>query len=703
MHFRKVIFFLFIILTQSLLFSSKVRNENEIKEILNRIKAEGKDKGYTFSVGFSEVMKYHIEDICRYIPPERFRNLKPSPYARKPIRRDLPSRWDWREHGGCTPVKNQGSCGGCWAFSTIGCVESVVLINDGIEMDLSEQNLISCDSECNGCGGGSIALNYVKEKGAVYESCDPYQGRDTICKTNCPTPVYLHDWKYIGEGGDVPFLKGNSGCLFKEYSVPSVDDIKSAIYHYGPVAAAVYVDGNFQAYSGGIYNSCTDATPNHAILLVGWDDSMGENGCWILKNSWGSDWGEDGYMYIEYGCSNVGYSAAYAIYNSPGEPDLDFKGRSWTDTFSGNGNGEVDPGETLDLTVDIVNNFGTDATGIAASLETENSNCTINQSYSEYPDISRGEYKSNNTPFSITFSQDIAKGEVVSFKLHISADGGYHREITFRVVPNPGGIIVYDWDGNKNSGTEFVDILKSQGKECLLVDDYSHLGHLEKFEAVFVCLGCYNFNHVLSDVEANYFKNYLNSGGNLYIEGGDTWVYDPETSVHPYFGINGIEDGEDDLSVIVGESGTMTDGLSFRYLGDNSDIDRISPDISSHPDAILLFKNQNPEYGCMVSNVEDNYRTIGVSFEFGGLEDSDSNTKSDLMKRILNFFGLMSQRGDINGDGRINIQDVVELENYLGGNLLYLSINGSGGDINGDGDINAVDLLHLLQIINDGN
>lgn len=116
-------------------------------------------------------------------------------------------------------------------------------------------------------------------------------------------PYLLNSWEYIGNS----------------YSIPTVTQIKQAIFSYGPVSVGIYVNPAFQSYSGGIFNVSENKTINHGVVLVGWDDSQGKNGVWILRNSWGSDWGENGYMRIEYGCSNVGYAANYVVYQ-PDEP-----------------------------------------------------------------------------------------------------------------------------------------------------------------------------------------------------------------------------------------------------------------------------------------------------------------------------------------------------------------------------------------------
>jgi C1A family cysteine protease len=91
---------------------------------------------------------------------------------------------------------------------------------------------------------------------------------------------------------------------------PTVDQIKAAIYQYGPVAVTVTANMAMQGYSGGIFNGCTSMGTNHMVVLVGWDDKTQS---WILRNSWGADWGEDGYMRIRYNCSRVGEEASYVV------------------------------------------------------------------------------------------------------------------------------------------------------------------------------------------------------------------------------------------------------------------------------------------------------------------------------------------------------------------------------------------------------
>lgn len=218
----------------------------------------------------------------------------------------LPSSYNRCDLGACTAVKNQGACGSCWAFSTVGPLESSILYREGVATDLSEQYLVSCNTNDWDCGGGWFAHDYHEWKipdgepdaGAVYEADFPYVAWDAPCE-----PPHLHheklvSWHYVDNS----------------YSVPSIAAIKQAIYDHGPVAGAVCVGSGFQNYSGEVFDTHECSSVNHAIVLVGWDDSQGANGIWFLRNSWGTGWGESGYMGIEYGVSNVGYAANYVNY-----------------------------------------------------------------------------------------------------------------------------------------------------------------------------------------------------------------------------------------------------------------------------------------------------------------------------------------------------------------------------------------------------
>jgi hypothetical protein len=187
------------------------------------------------------------------------------------------------------------------------------MIKDHAEIDLSEQWLVSCNREGWGCGGGWWAHDYHEWKtdncggtGAVLEEYFPYTATNAPCSCPYPHEYFIDDWAYIGNPG----------------GIPSVSSMKQAIMTYGPIGVGIRVNSAFQSYNGGLFNTHSSGDINHAVTLVGWDDQYywGGNyyGVWILRNSWGTNWGDDGYMYITYGCCSVGYGATYVDY--PGLP-----------------------------------------------------------------------------------------------------------------------------------------------------------------------------------------------------------------------------------------------------------------------------------------------------------------------------------------------------------------------------------------------
>jgi predicted secreted protein len=244
----------------------------------------------------------------------------------------LPTSFDWRAMGGVTPIKDQGACGSCWAFGTVCPLEANIKIKDGVTVDLSEQFLVSCNVEPSmwGCDGGWWAHDYHwnkvapgnSEAGAVLESEFPYQASDVPCCGSCPYshPYKLSSWSCLGKTGTPP------DCCTG--SILPINEIKEAIMTYGPISAGVCIGPDFQDYTGGIFETdqyCWGGI-NHAVCLVGWDDTQGNNGVWILRNSWREGWGENGYMRIGYGIASVGQCANYIIY---APPHFEYSGPTW--------------------------------------------------------------------------------------------------------------------------------------------------------------------------------------------------------------------------------------------------------------------------------------------------------------------------------------------------------------------------------------
>lgn len=282
--------------------------EPETASRIEALRQEVREAGGTYEVCYSAAMDRELKDLAGLKVPAGW-NKSDAPSVAMPDStvQTLHSSFDWRSLNGVTPIKDQGNCGSCWAFATVGPLESEILLQDGITVDLSEQYLVSCNVDGWSCNGGWWAHDYHLNlsgqdnngPGAVLEASAPYtssNGTTPKCGGTYQHPYKITNWAYVGS----------------ENSVPSVDAIKQAIYTYGPIGVGVYAGPKFQAYSGGIFNTSESGSINHAVVLVGWNDDLGtDNGYWILRNSWGTSWGESGYMRIRYGVSQVGYAANF--------------------------------------------------------------------------------------------------------------------------------------------------------------------------------------------------------------------------------------------------------------------------------------------------------------------------------------------------------------------------------------------------------
>lgn len=228
---------------------------------------------------------------------ERFNGLKlsienndnsTSPYAHfiTPANVKIPSSVDWRKAGAVTEVKNQGQCGSCWAFSTTGSLEAQHFRKSGSLVSLSEQNLIDCSRRFgnNGCHGGNEIRAFfyiIQNQGIDTEQSYPYEARD-----------------------DQPcrFNPGNVGARAKVVIKvqPGNDQaLLNAVATVGPVSVGIDASPDtFMFYRGGIYSDprCDRNRLNHAVLVVGYGTDSNNHDYWLVKNSWGTGWGEGGYV-----------------------------------------------------------------------------------------------------------------------------------------------------------------------------------------------------------------------------------------------------------------------------------------------------------------------------------------------------------------------------------------------------------------------
>ncbi len=223
---------------------------------------------------------------------------------------EVPAAYDLRKEGKVTVAKDQGMSGSCWAFSSLASLESYFLGTEGVTYDFSENSMKNLASENYSDGfdlspsaGGNafIAAAYLSRwTGPVNEFEDPY------VDISVSSPTGLSAQKHVQE---VLFLPEKTGSLDNEY-------IKKALLNYGAVYSTIYWDAAYYQDENYTYRYIQDQTPNHAITIVGWDDSFDRNkfkqvppgdGAFIVKNSWGQAWGEGGYFYVSYYDVNLGY------------------------------------------------------------------------------------------------------------------------------------------------------------------------------------------------------------------------------------------------------------------------------------------------------------------------------------------------------------------------------------------------------------
>lgn len=205
---------------------------------------------------------------------------------------------DWVAQGAVTPVKNQARCGSCWAFSTTGALEGASVVAGRPLVSLSEQNILDCETDCNKCHGGrpDLAFEWVQSNGLLSEDDDSYLCADmdsaACASSTCPT-----SGSQVLKPGDVTEITqvdANEGAL-------------EAAVAQQPVSIAIEADQDvFMHYTGGVITGDACGTQlDHAVLIVGYGNDAGQK-YWKVKNSWGSSWGEDGYVRIEKGLATDG-------------------------------------------------------------------------------------------------------------------------------------------------------------------------------------------------------------------------------------------------------------------------------------------------------------------------------------------------------------------------------------------------------------
>ncbi|MCB1325005.1 MAG: hypothetical protein H7A21_12855 [Spirochaetales bacterium] len=289
--------------------------ERRIGEI-DSLRDEVSDEEYQFDVDVNPAFLRPIDQIGGQVIPDDFReqarrqNERAAPIAEEWAESAEPrfacdpeaAAFDWRKFDIITPIRDQGVCGSCWAFSAAASFEAHrALYNEDDSLDLSEQQFLDCVPVSEGCNGGmpGYVYDYLQPNFAAREAQLPYSGLQSQCRAGNLTPTrdYVLTYGYVEQSG----------------GIPEIEDMKAALCRYGPLSAAVKITNLFTAYSGGVFDehaSYSEADVNHAIVIIGWDD---ERNAYLIKNSWGEKWGEDGYMWIDYESNGIGFAAAWVI------------------------------------------------------------------------------------------------------------------------------------------------------------------------------------------------------------------------------------------------------------------------------------------------------------------------------------------------------------------------------------------------------
>jgi cathepsin H len=195
-------------------------------------------------------------------------------------RQSLPTSMDWRQYGVIPPVRNQGGCGSCWAFTSAGVSEISYALQFGTIPDFAEQELVNCATANYGCNGGWVdtTLDYMKTNGLHYEPSMPYSGTDGTC----PSSI---------SGGKLTIYDYDDLTGYTE------EQMKEYLYWYGPFSCGFGVGDAFQHYVSGVFNPSSCPGVNHVMIVVGYGTSGGVP-YWLIRNSWSTGWGESGYVKV---------------------------------------------------------------------------------------------------------------------------------------------------------------------------------------------------------------------------------------------------------------------------------------------------------------------------------------------------------------------------------------------------------------------
>ncbi len=287
-----------------------------VRVALAKLRESIQQKRLSFEVGYTKALDVSLEKLAGTRIPA---NLAEIARKQNALTRDLLFKikplappaasacsvsapaFSWRDVGKVSDVQDQKTCGSCWAFSAIASYESNYLIRnpDSDRPDASEQVVLDC-SNAGSCDGGwyGPVFEWMRTTGDTKRSIVVYVGAQNACNNRVTVFYKSVLWAFVKDDG----------------SIPTAPQMKQAICEHGAISVAVRATDLFQAYKSGVFDENDTGPINHAVTLVGWDDAKQ---AWLLKNSWSTVWGMDGYMWIKYTSNSIGYASAWVDADKP--------------------------------------------------------------------------------------------------------------------------------------------------------------------------------------------------------------------------------------------------------------------------------------------------------------------------------------------------------------------------------------------------
>ena len=285
----------------------------------------GRNLPYTLGINqfadmtFTEFKNYYLGyrgETQEYV---EYRNKHPVPLHTYTIVNTPVDSVDWRAQGLVTPIKDQAQCGSCWAFSAVATMEGAQARKSGNLTSLSEQDLVDCVVDCYGCGGGwpFRAIDWVINGSTPNNTYTNTSGNDT----NISMIDTESSYPYLGTDGECLYSVGGRGAnITGLVEIPQGNSalLQDAVLTIGPISVAIDAEVDFQLYKSGFFETteCSNTELDHAVTVVGFGRTADGRKYYIIKNSWGTTWGQDGYIYYSADIPNmcgIAEDACYAV------------------------------------------------------------------------------------------------------------------------------------------------------------------------------------------------------------------------------------------------------------------------------------------------------------------------------------------------------------------------------------------------------